>query len=59
MYIYIYIYIYMYDDVPRPDADGWCGTKLTSTERYHLNPIFVSVNYFSVPDMLGLVVHHF
>ena len=20
-------------DVPRPDADGWCGTKLTSTER--------------------------
>ena len=23
-------------DVPRPDADGWCGTKLTSTERYHL-----------------------
>jgi len=24
-------------DVPRPDADGWCGTKLTSTERYHLN----------------------
>ena len=27
----------MYDDVPRPDADGWCGTKLTSTERYYLN----------------------
>ena len=24
-------------DAPRPDADGWCGTKLTSTERFIYN----------------------
>jgi len=24
-------------DAPRPDANGWCGIKLTSTERFIYN----------------------